>query len=364
MRLNRLMIQGLRNIANADVRGFSHFNLIIGPNGSGKSSFLEACHLLSTGRSFRSRQIKPVISHDASETVCFAEGTIRSCQTHKLAVKKSRSDESVYRIDEVNFRSPSELARTLPILLIEPALFVLVDGGPVVRRSFIDWGVFHVEHSFLNLWQRYQRALNQRNKLLKGGILSEQELTPWEAEMAACGAVITELREAYFDKLIDQFTAIVDRIEGWELPIISFSPGYKGELAELLVANRQKDVQLGYTSVGPHRADIRLRSGRFGAEKVLSRGQQKMLIIALRLSQAGVYFETQQRKPVFLLDDLSSELDANNFLKLIPLLAELGEQIFLTGVDDSLEAIVAEGLSAVNIDTNLAVFHVEHGRIK
>jgi DNA replication and repair protein RecF len=84
----------------------------------------------------------------------------------------------------------------------------------------------------------------------------------------------------------------------------------------------------------------------------------------LKLSQAGVYFEALQRKPVFLLDDLSSELDASNFLKLIPLLAELGEQIFLTGVDASLEAIVAEGLRSANIDANLAVFHVEHGRIK
>jgi DNA replication and repair protein RecF len=214
------------------------------------------------------------------------------------------------------------------------------------------------------LWQRYQRALNQRNKLLKGGILSQQELAPWEAEMAACGTAITGLREAYFAKLIVQFRAIVERFKGWELPHISFSPGYRGDLAEMLIANRQKDGQLGYTSAGPHRADIRLRSGRFGAEKVLSRGQQKMLIIALKLSQAGVYFEAQQRKPVFLLDDLSSELDANNFLRLIPLLAELGEQIFLTGVDASLETIVAEGLSSANIDTNVAVFHVEHGRIK
>ncbi|MEQ3695518.1 MAG: DNA replication/repair protein RecF [Pseudomonadales bacterium] len=364
MRLNRLIIQGLRNIANADVRGFSHFNLIIGPNGSGKTSFLEACHLLSTGRSFRSRQIKPVITHEATETVCFAEVVVDEARTHKIAVKKSRSDESLYRIDEVNFRSPSELARTLPVLLIEPALFVLMDGGPVVRRSFIDWGVFHVEHSFLKLWQRYQRALNQRNKLLKSGILSELELAPWEAEMSACGAAITSLREAYFEKLFEQFEVIIKRFSGWELPSISFSPGYKGDLAELLVTNRQKDGQLGYTSVGPHRADIRLRSGRFGAEKVLSRGQQKMLIIALKLAQAGVYFEAHRRKPIFLLDDLSSELDASNFLQLIPLLAELGEQIFLTGVDASLEATVSEGLKSSDIETNLAVFHVEHGSIK
>lgn len=364
MRLNRIIIQGLRNISHADIRGFSRFNLIIGPNGSGKSSFLEACHLLSTGRSFRSRQIKPVISTDLPEAVCFAEVSTEGAVARKIAVKKTRSDESVYRIDDTNFRNPSEMARILPVLLIEPALFVLMDGGPVVRRSFIDWGVFHVEHSFLKLWQRYQRALNQRNKLLKSGILSEQELAPWEAEMADCGAAITGFREQYFQRLFEEFESLVSGFSDWDLPSITFSPGFSGELATALADNRTKDSQLGYTSAGPHRADIRLRSGRFGAEKVLSRGQQKMLIIALKLSQASVYFKTHNQKVVFLLDDLSSELDAGNFKLLIPLLAELGEQVFLTGVDTSLEETVTDALQAGNIDSNLAVFHVEHGSIK
>lgn len=360
-------------------------NVISGPNGSGKTSLLEAIYLLGMGRSFRSAKIAPLINHDMEDLVIHGDILGVGGQHHTLGLLRARSGQQQARIDRKPVSSLVELARELPLQILDSDSFSLVDGGPKVRRQFMDWGVFHVKPSFLDVWRRAQRALRQRNSLLRGGLghgspyaefvtsvaglEAESQggggLDAWERELVFAADQLDGLRQEYLDMLRPHLSQMLGAFP--ELPSISleYRRGWRADrrLSELLLGGRQKDREMGYTQIGPHRATLEIKAGGVSAVDVLSRGQQKLLVASLKLAQGACLAEATGRQGVYLVDDLPAELDREHRKTLCGLLAGLGAQVFITSVD----ADIVSGSVLVEPwfkQDEIKWFHVEQGEYK
>jgi DNA replication and repair protein RecF len=362
--LQALKIQGLRNISTAEFTQFSRVNIFHGANGAGKTSLLEAVHLLGLGRSFRGTKQKPMISYGSYEAVVYGEifaGTVNAAQTRvSVGVRKDRNGAHEVRVGGQRRSSVAELAALLPLQVINADTFQLLLGAPALRRQFLDWGVFHVEHGFLELWRRLQRSLKQRNSLLRRGKISAQELRSWDVEFSRLAVCVTRSREQYFAAWQLVLLKMMERLwpEGRELEFIFF-PGWdiKQDLPELLQRQLARDKEKGYTACGPHRADMRIRLQGVPVGEVLSRGQLKLLSVSMRLAQAEVLQVTQHKQCIFLVDDLPSELDAKKRGLLCELLDDLRIQLFVTSINK-------RDLTNSGFDQReMSMFHVEHGAV-
>ncbi|WP_226703322.1 DNA replication/repair protein RecF [Microbulbifer elongatus] len=359
MALSRLALSNFRNISHADLQLSPAVNLFCGANGSGKTSLLEAVHMLGTGRSFRSRQNQSVIQYDKETLTVFA----RLSGGATLGVEKRRDGQGRIRVNQAPAESSSQLAACLPLQVINSESFAALDGGPGVRRQLLDWTVFHVEHSFASHWKAYQGALKQRNALLRRGKIDSNSLVPWEQQLVKNGMLVDSLRRAVFERLYGLFKErlgdLPEAVFG-ELDI-HYRSGWKKELslADALQASLEGDMAQGFTRVGPHRADIRFVIHGQPAHAVLSRGQQKMAVCALRTAMAAAV-EGRQR-PVFLVDDLPSELDESNQALFARWVSNCASQVMVTGIDHPVTARPWLGLSSPWCEPK--VFHVEHGAV-
>lgn len=363
MRLRRLSLTNLRNIQSAGLSNLATINILYGDNGSGKTTVLEGIYMLSLARSFRSHKIKPLINKEADSCVVFSDLDADGGRSHSIGIERQRTTGGQIKLDGKPAERISQLAELLPLQLINSDSFQLLTGGPVNRRRFLDWGVFHVEHHFHEAWKITQRCLKQRNSLLRHGRMDGSELAVWDQELARAGAAVTRYRRQYieaFTPLFAQMLTALTELDPMDNLELGFSQGWDkstASLAEYLQQQSARDRELGHTHGGPHRADLRLRYKKESAGDVLSRGQQKLVVCALSLAQA-VYLQQQtDRRCVFLIDDLPAELDAQHRQTLCKLLVSLGSQVFISCVDPAdLEGCWPE-------DTDIAMFHVEHGRI-
>ncbi|MDZ7748225.1 MAG: DNA replication and repair protein RecF [Halofilum sp. (in: g-proteobacteria)] len=257
------------------------------------------------------------------------------------------------RLDGRSLERVTDLARALPVVVVHPGSHELVGGGPGERRRLLDFGLFHVEPGFHAVWQRYRRAVGQRNALLRGR-RGERELLPWEQEIATAGARLDELRRAYVADLAPRVGRLGEEVLGATVTL-DYRAGWTGTaaLGDALDAARARDRELLATSVGPHRADVALRlEGREVRQRV-SRGQQKMLVYVLRLAQAEQLGEGGGC--ALLLDDLPAELDRERRARVLALAARVGAQVFVTALEPgSLD--LPPGVAA-------KVFHVEQGEV-
>lgn len=360
MPLKRLSITGVRNLQPVTLQPSPRINLIYGANGSGKSSLLEAIHLLGLARSFRSTRLSPVIQHGLQECTVFGEVLQPSGSSNSIGITRSKQADYNIRIDGETARSISQLAETLPLQLINPDSFRLLEGAPKLRRQYLDWGVFHVEQQFLGVWQRLQKSLKQRNSLLRRGRIQRSMLVPWETELVAAGERIDQFRQAYLQRLKPVFEDILSRLIPLDDLTLSYYRGWDKDksLGQVLDEQFERDAQLGYTQAGAQRADLRLRSHSMNAVDLLSRGQQKLVVCALKIAQGYLLKQYgAQQDCVFLVDDLPSELDAQHRKALCALLEGLDCQVFVTSVE-------AEQMQDCwKNDTPLSMFHVEHGHI-
>lgn len=360
MPLKRLTVTGVRNLQPVTLHPSPRINLIYGSNGSGKTSLLEAIHLLGLARSFRSTRLQPVIQHGGESCTVFAEVTQTSGVTTSIGITRSKQADYQIRIDGQTVRSIAQLAETLPLQLINPDSFRLLEGAPKQRRQYLDWGVFHVEHQFLVMWQRLQKSLKQRNSLLRRGRIQRSMLAPWEAELVSAAEQIDKYRQAYLQQLKPVFEDILSRLIPLDDLTLSYYRGWDKEkpLSQVLDEQFERDSVLGYTQAGPQRADLRLRCRSQNAVDILSRGQQKLVVCALKIAQGYLLKEHGvQQDCIFLVDDLPSELDEQHRKALCVLLEDLECQVFISCVD------IEQMRDCWKNDTPLSMFHVEHGHI-
>lgn len=351
----------MRNLRDVSLHTLSPINVFYGSNGAGKTSVLESVHLLSSARSFRSHKLKPLINTDMEHCIAFAEVAIPGAGFQPVGVQRFRSDATpaVIKMSGRPVKSASSLAENLPLQTINADTFKLLDGGPSVRRQFLDWGVFHVEQRFHPVWLGTQRCLKQRNSLLRHGRIDALQLSVWTDEYITLAEQLDELRASYFDQLKPLFGQILQRLAGLTGLEVNYFRGWDKDrsLTEVLDANSSRELEQGYTSAGPHRADLRFRYQSSNAADILSRGQQKLVVCALRVAQGYLLSALTGRSCVFLIDDLPAELDKAHRIALCGLLEEMRSQVFITCVDQ------ADLVDCWSSDALITMFHVEHGNV-
>lgn len=434
-KLTTLQVENLRNLQSVDLE-FSHLiTVFFGSNGSGKTSLLEAISILAHGRSFRTRKYKNIIhrdqdsflvfskidpsepledslkksasigshepslnersedkalsyglsqglSHSLSQGISLSQDLSHKKLSHQLSqeplrfdhvgISRSRKGVSQFRLNGSNISSANQLAQNLPLLCVNNSSFNLLDGGPIERRMFLDWLVFHVKHDFGVNWKQYTKCVKQRNSLLRRDNIRYADIEPWDKELARLALTIENSRQDCLP-LFQDYT--MQYLEQCDLGEAKFSIHYingwmigdkqndwiasEENILNVLKRRFEKDKALGYSSIGSHKSDLKILIEGKPVSEILSRGQQKVLIMALYFAKAHVFIKSQSRRPVFLLDDLSAELDPAHLYLLGKWLHELNVQSFITTV--SCDALL-DAWRELSIPA-LSMFHVKQGSV-
>ena len=352
MALSRVHVTTLRCLQDAELNLHPALNYILGPNGAGKTSLLEAIFLLGRGRSFRTRQLRRLVSRGSAGFTVYGE-TAEEGRVRRLGVAWAEGHLEK-RIDGEPAHGTAELAALFPVHLIDPSSHDLIQGTPSERRRFLDWGVFHVEHAYLPLWRRYRRLLGQRNATLKSGG-SAAELRAWSTPLAEAGHAVHALRERYIALLAPAFKAAGSALLEHGLDL-RYVPGWDASrtLLEALEENQSRDRQAGTTEAGPHRADLAITLDAHAARDEASRGQQKLAAAALILGQARVHAAHASHPATLLVDDPAAELDVAALERLLSQLYETPSQLVITGLTTA----------QLPVRTGFPVFHVERGGLR
>ncbi|MGR8931638.1 MAG: DNA replication/repair protein RecF [Gammaproteobacteria bacterium] len=355
MTLLKLDVFGVRNIHFAGIRPAPGINFIIGANGSGKSALLEAIFILGRARSFRTHQIKQAIGFDQTHLIVSAQLQQTPNSLSNIGIQIDGKQTEI-RIDQED-RQKADLAYALPVQLIHPKSYRLLDAGPQNRREFLDWGIFNYNKHFLPCWRRFAKALQQRNALLKSRQV--KQLSVWNREFNEYGNLVNRFRREYIDILQPVFLETAGQFLQSDQVELRFIAGWdeKQTLEEIVNQDFERDLRYGFTNSGPQRADFLTYHKQKLAKDYLSRGQQKLLVLALLLSQVSLLNQDAQNSCCILVDDLTAELDTSNRGKLLKYLAGIGCQVFMT----STQLADFGDLSAVD---NYKVFHMEQGSIK
>lgn len=360
MKLDLVQIQQLRNLHNVSIRPSPNLNFIIGENGSGKSSILEAVHYLGFGRSFRTAKHKNVIQHQHDSFTVFCE-CISETTAYKLGISRHSNESFQVSINGLKSTRVAELVSKLPVQIFTPQSSDILLGPPKLRRKYLDWCLFHVEHSFNNCAGNYQRLLKHKNALLRGRKydVDDHQTSYWNSLLVKYAEQLTNYRQELvarlvgliglnLQKFLPEFTIEISYYRGWEKD---------RSLADSIQKNQDKDQRNGFISVGPHKADIKFRINGIAAHEVLSRGQLRMLVAALQLASTQYLMSHTRKTSIFLLDDVGAELDAAKREVFIDMLLESKAQLFVT-------AIEAQQIEFLKKYPDKKMFHVEHGQVR
>ncbi len=356
MSLQRLDIYNVRNIRKQTLIPAPGFNFIYGQNGSGKSALIEAIYLLGRAKSFRSSSVKSIISFDHSHLTLFAEVLNENQYLKQLGIQMDGKNIDIHINHQPN-QKRSQLAYSLPLQLIQPKSFELLDSGSQLRREFLDWGVFNNEPKFLESWRKYKKALLHRNALLK--LKTINQINVWNQELVFYGTMVDDYRNQYLNALRPVLIQAISKfliIKGFDIKLM---PGWAGNTCfELQLTNDlEKDLRYGYTNSGPHRADFLVSIDNRPAKDVMSRGQLKLLVIALKLAQVELMIKRRNYFGCILFDDFSAELDFDNRKKILDYLTTFKTQVFITA---------AERRDFGDLDRleSYKMFHVERGELQ
>ncbi|WP_416306763.1 DNA replication/repair protein RecF [Neptunicella sp. SCSIO 80796] len=361
MKLDKVQIQHFRNLSNVSLQPSANLNVFVGKNGSGKTSFLEALYYLSYGRSFRTSKYQSLISAQHQQFVLFSslnEGNSES-DLCKIGMMRNRHGDIDIKINGDKQSRISTLGLKMPTQIFTPQSSDLLIGSPGLRRSYMDWGLFHVEQFFLNDITLFNRVLKQRNAMLKGNYDRQQNLY-WTDQLLHYGETVSSHRQKYVEiikpyideqikQFLPEFSIEIAYHRGWEKGL---------DLAQALAKHNDKDKLYGHSTIGPHKADLRLKVDSRAVQEVLSRGQLRVLTAAMQIAQSKLLFDKRKLNCIHLLDDLAAELDIDKRTLFIRQLLETKAQIFVTATEKQQVAFLDS-----NISNNIKMFHVEHGQV-
>lgn len=358
MYIDALTLTNFRNFEEAKIVPGRQVNLLIGENGSGKTSLLESIYCLGSGRSFRPGSYRQIVQHDKERFVIFAKVTDQQGEGHNLGFQRESSGEVKIRLDGDVLRKFGPMAKMVPVQLMTPETVELILGGPKIRRQFIDWGVFHVEHSFIEDYTKFAYLLKQRNSLLKRKQKNDENVY-WDEKFAEFGERVANARHKYIEKFepilverlkhfLPQYTFKFQLKRGWDNSL---------SLAEALAQHEDADYRYGHSTVGPHKAELRMTANGEDVKNILSRGQLKLLVAALKVVQ-GEYLSSETGvQCIYLVDDITAELDSTSQEKFCEALVATKAQLFVSAIN---QAELPEIIKSA--DTKM--FHVEHGTVK
>jgi len=303
-------------------------NVLVGGNGQGKTTILEAIYLLSRGQSFRTRLNAPLIQFDTEAFALKATST----QADEMVIQKTARSWRKIELNQKPCQRWSDLSRLLPCLVFHQDLFQIIDASAELRRRLLDWGLFYAHPEYQKLWGDCKRVLMQRNAVLKRGG-SGQVLEPWNQNFVQLSLALDSLRKAYFEQMnilfinyLQDFPDLNCKLEyynGWD------RVKQNSDLMEVLIEQEHLDLKQMYTRSGPQRADIRFLTEHGRGKLEWSRGQQKIILILLKLAQAQLL----ARPAWILMDDLAAELDKSHLQTIYQRLTKIPGQFFLTALD-------------------------------
>lgn len=350
MRIERLRGTDLRCFREVEFVPGPGVSWLAGANGAGKTTLLEAAYLLAHGRSFRAGGRSAPGREGAAGFVIHAEVRWLGRPTIQLGLQRSEGQWSARR-DGTALAALVPLFEVCPVVYFGPDSQALVTGPAEERRGFLDWAVFHVEHTSAELWRDWRRALRQRNALLRQGA-ADNLFEPWEHDLGRLAGRIHELRQRCIKSLESYLVAEAARlVPELGAAALDYRPGWDTEagLAAQLVTARAQDRVRGFTRHGAHRADWSLAFAGVPQRDYLSRGQAKAIALACTLGLASWLKERVGEYPLLCLDDLAAELDPQHVGLVLDWLHGKSLQAWLTCTDDAFPK-----------PSDASVFHVEH----
>jgi len=363
MILRRLSILNYKNLSEAELDLSDRLNCFIGQNGMGKTNVLDAIYFLSMCKSSVTSQDQMVVRHDADFMVLQGDYEREDGSKEEIYCGLKRGQKKQFRRSKKPYKRLAEHIGLIPIVMVSPADQMLIMGGSEERRRFMDMIISQCDRPYLDALVRYNKALQQRNTLLKMEEEPDPELLSlWEEAMAREGELIYQKRKAYVDAFIPCFQEFYDRISmGHEQVGLQYtSHGSRGPLLDTIQRDRYKDRAVGYSLHGIHKDDLEMTLGGFPMKREGSQGQSKTFLIALKLAQFDFLRRTgSHTTPILLLDDIFDKLDSSRVEQIVKLVSggNFG-QTFITDTNrDHLDSILHD----MNQDHRL--FHVTNGEI-
>lgn len=341
MYLKHLNILNYKNIAQAELSFCDGINYFVGANGAGKTNLLDAIYYLSFCKSYFNSVDSQNITHD-QEFFVIQGGFERNDQDEQIYVALKKNQKKQFKRNKKEYAKLSEHIGLLPLVMISPSDERLIVEGSDQRRKYIDSVVSQYDKTYLELLIRYNRALLQRNTLIKksrqldASIVGQLDI--WDEQIANMGEKISEQRGTFIDQLVPVFREFYEHISGGSevVDIIYQSHHHKGNVLNMLVENRERDLILGYTSRGVHKDDLQFLLSGQPVKKEGSQGQKKSFLIALKLAQYEFLSRHNGFGPILLLDDVFDKLDSDRGNRLIQLVSrEKFRQIFITDTQKS-----------------------------
>ena len=360
MILEKLSIINYKNIAEAALTLSPKTNCFIGHNGAGKTNVLDAVYFLSFCHSASNPSDAQVIRH--GQDFLMLEGNYDDGEPVSVTCGMKRGQKKHFKRNKKEYRRLSEHIGLIPIVLVSPADTYLIEGGSEERRRLMDVVIAQTDTLYTDTLNRYNKALQQRNTLLKQDEEPDPEMMDiFEEQMALTGESIYRSRAAFAEALTPLFQQYYERIAGGrERVALSYvSHCQRGPLLEVIRRDRWKDRAIGYSLHGVHRDDLEIMLDGHPMKREGSQGQQKTFVIALKLAQFELIRQTRRTTPLLLLDDIFDKLDAQRVEQIVNLVSgdDFG-QIFITDTNrEHLDQILATSAH------DYKIFGVEDGEV-
>ncbi len=361
MTIEHISILNFKNIEQADLYFSPKMNCLFGNNGMGKTNLLDALYYLSFCKNHTNLTDSQLIRH--SEEFCILQGTyfFDNDVKDEIYCGIKRKQRKIFKRNKKEYDKLSDHIGLLPLVMISPADSDLIQGGSDERRKFVDMVISQYDKSYLQALIRYNKALQQRNSLLKDLIKDNSLFEIWEEQLASNGTFIYEKRKNFISDFLPIFTEFHRFIcgSGESVNLLYQSQLENFGLLEQLEQKRERDKILGYTSSGIHKDDFDFILDGHLMRKIGSQGQNKTYLIALKLAQFNFLVKTGSSIPILLLDDIFDKLDAERVEQIVKLVAQdqFG-QIFIT---DTNRKYLDEILLKMN--HNYKLFQVNNGCI-
>lgn len=363
MWLKRISILNYKNLEQVELSFSRKMNCIIGKNGMGKTNLLDAVYYLSFCKSATNPIDSQNICHNQEFFVIqgFYETDLQEPEEVYCGLKRKQKKQ--FKRNKKEYTRLSDHIGLIPLVMVSPSDSLLIAGGSEERRRFMDVVISQFDREYLDALIRYNKALMQRNTLLKSDVDPEEELmVVWEEMMASAGSIVYQKRKAFIDEFIPVFQSYYAHIsqERERVTLAYESHASQGDLLQQIKGSRQRDRIMGYSLKGVHKDDLIMQLGGFPIKREGSQGQNKTYLIALKLAQFDFLKRTgSQTTPLVLLDDIFDKLDASRVEQIVKLVAgDSFGQIFITDTNrDHLDKILKK------IKGDYTLFEVDNGTV-
>ncbi len=331
--ITKLSLQNIRSHQTFTTDVSKKVTVITGQNGSGKTSIIEAIYIALQGSSFKGVD-SDILRTDSPWWRIDIELDNETKRTITFNPEKIQSKKQFTVDNKITYRLPQK--QKYPIVLFEPEDLRLLNGSPVRRRQFIDRFIGQLNPQYSSILHKYERALKQRNNLLKNNTINNDELFVWDVTLSEYGAYIIEQRIAFIEQINSKLNSAYDSIAGVkDIVSIHYSHTFIGDIKQKLLnelhVNNQRDKILGSTSVGPHRHDVIFKFNNSPALSSASRGEVRTIVLALKFLEVDIIESITGNPPLILLDDVFSELDTTRQKALSDTIR--AHQIIITSTD-------------------------------